>query len=467
MLKRLCGRRKAMNVTVQDMMEARERRAEKQAVLLRSYAQTLLCFTMNIPGPEKDNRLFRRGFALGKRKLRQGFLRLDIKAVHEEENLAFTGCEAYYVLPLSPREAKALAADIEEASPAGRLFDLDVFRPDGSKVERQEIGLSGRKCLICDGDARVCARSRAHTAEELRAKTDRILLEELCAEEAETVARAASQSLLYEVLTTPKPGLVDCLNNGSHRDMDLFTFAASTAALHPYFAHCAKIGIRSAKETPAAVFDRIRLAGRMAEGVMLEATQGVNTHRGAVFSLGILCAAAGRLGTEDWHAEALLDLCAEMTEGLTERDFHGLTSETARTFGEKLYLQYGITGVRGEAEQGYPLVRKYGYPRLREALSAGKSINDAGCAALMAVMAHNTDTNVIHRSSPERQKKLLAEASELIREEPYPSAETLEALDQKLIGENISPGGSADLLAVCYMLYELEKGGVSGLHRDS
>ena len=159
-----------MDVTVLDMMEARDRRAQRQRELLAEYGQTLLCFTLNIPGPEKDSPLIRQGFRLGQRRLRQGLLRLGAAPLHQEESLCFTGCEAFYVLPAAPLDIKRVTADIEQADSVGRLFDMDVLRPDGSKVERQEIGLPERACLICGQEAKACARSRAHTvaAEHLR-----------------------------------------------------------------------------------------------------------------------------------------------------------------------------------------------------------------------------------------------------------------------------------------------------------
>ena len=197
-----------MDVTVLDMMNARDRRAEKQRELLGSYGQTLLCFTMNIPGPEKDNALIRRGFALGRRRLRQGLLRLGVAPVHAEARVDFTGCEAFYVLAVPPLTAKRMACDIEEADALGRLFDMDVLRPDGGKVERREIGLPGRKCLLCGETAQVCARARTHTVAELRARTAQILREAVLADKCETVARLACTALMHEVLTTPKPGLV-------------------------------------------------------------------------------------------------------------------------------------------------------------------------------------------------------------------------------------------------------------------
>lgn len=446
-----------MDVTVQDMMQARDRRAEKQRQMLARHGRCLLCFTMNIPGPEKDNALIRQGFALGQRRLEQGFSRLGAEPVERETVLAFTGCEGYYALPLEPLEAKRMAADIEEYDPLGRLFDMDVLRPDGSKVERREVGLPERKCLICGGEARACARSRTHSVAELRERTDAILRAAVREQEIADIARLASQALLDEVLTTPKPGLVDRANSGSHRDMDIFTFAASAAALRPYFERCARLGQETADEPPQAAFAALRLPGRVAEGEMLEATAGVNTHRGAVFSLGVLCAAAGRVGRENWRMEALTDACAALTEGLTARDFEGLTPQTARTFGQRLYLAEGIAGVRGEAEQGFPTARLYGCPKLKAGLAAGLSLNDAGRAALLAIMAHNTDTNVIHRGGMDAQRRVSARAAELLAREPFPGEAALAALDAELIRENISPGGSADLLSLCYLLYSLEE----------
>ena len=190
---------------------------------------------------------------------------------------------------------------------------------------------------------------------------------------------------------------------------------------------------------------------------MLEATGGVNTHRGAIFSLGILCASAGRLSREEWQSDRLLEACGKMVQGITAHDIDGLTKDSARTFGQMLFLEHGISGVRGEAEAGYPLVRRYGLPKLREALAAGKSINDAGCAALIALIARNTDTNVIHRGGLERQGQLQAQADAMLAQDPFPSFSDLETFDQILTRDNLSPGGSADLLAMCYLLNFLEE----------
>lgn len=445
-----------MEVSLLEMLEARERRAIRQKVLLSAYGKTMICFTMNIAGPVKNSSLIRRGYALGKRLLRQQLEVAGIPVAYSEEIQEKSGNEAIFLLDADPLAVKAITVEIEDQPAVGRLFDMDVLCPDGRKVDRQELGLSGRKCLICGGMAQACARSRAHTVSELQKKTQEILCEALDAADSADAARLATQALLYEVATTPKPGLVDQENSGSHRDMDFFTFQASAAALFPYFSQCVKIGRETvdAQET----FRRLRLPGKLAEGEMRRATGGVNTHKGAIFSMGILCGALGRLERESWrNPETVLAECAAMTKGLVSKDYVNLTPETVKTAGQKLYLQYGITGVRGQAEAGFPAVLNVGLPKLEAALAAGKSINEAGCAALLAMLANTVDTNMIHRGGYELAKETAEEISALLEKEPFPSKETIETLNEEFVQKNLSPGGTADLLTMVYMLHFLKE----------
>lgn len=445
-----------MEVTLPEMLAARERRAARQQVLLGAYGMTMVCFTMNIAGPVKNGPLIRRGYALGKRLLQQQLKVAGIAVAHFEEIQEKTGNEAIFLLDADPLSVKAITAEVEDHAPVGRLFDMDVLRPNGQKVDRKELGRGGRKCLICGDMAQACARSRTHTVSELQEKTWEILRKALDTVDRADAARLATQALLYEVATTPKPGLVDRENSGSHRDMDFFTFQASAAALYPYFAQCVKIG----RETADAqeTFRRLRLPGKLAEGEMLRATAGVNTHKGAIFSMGILCGALGRLDREQWgNPEAVLAECAAMTKGIVSRDYADLTQETAKTAGQKLYLQYGITGVRGQAEAGFPAVLNVGLPKLEAALAAGKSINEAGCGALLAMLADTVDTNMIHRGGFERAKKTAEEVGALLEKERFPRKESLKKMDAEFIQDNLSPGGTADLLAMVYMLHFLKE----------
>ena len=187
---------------------------------------------------------------------------------------------------------------------------------------------------------------------------------------------------------------------------------------------------------------------------MLDATGGVNTHKGAVFSVGIVCTALGRLDRSLWvDAARVLAEASAMTAGLTEKDFAGVTAENAATVGQKLYIQYGITGVRGQVEAGLPAVLNVGLPVLEAGLARGYDFDRVGSGALLAILANSTDTNIIARSSRERQLALTEELKALLAQTPYPDKDALAALDDRFIAENLSPGGSADLLALTWLLH--------------
>ncbi len=437
-----------MEASLQDILAAREHRAARQRQLLTQYKKPLLCFTVNIAGPVKNSPLIEAGFSLGLE-----LLRAQLTApVYFEESRTDTGCQAFFVCDMAPSDLKRLAVQIEDYAPVGRLFDMDVLDVEGRKLQRETLGLPPRTCLLCGQPAMVCSRSRAHSVEALQAKTRALLCEALEEKRTRAIGQCAVQGLLYEVCTTPKPGLVDRQNSGSHRDMDIFTFMSSTAALTAYFEECAAIGSRSRDTAPREVMQALRLPGRLAEQAMHQATGGVNTHKGAIFTMGLLCAAAGRC--EDRTPSAILDTCAAMAQGITG-ELQGVTAEAAKTAGQRLFAQYGITGVRGQAEAGFPAVRDVGLPVLERGLAQGLSLNDAGCAALLWLMTAATDTNLIARSNLETQQKTVAELAALLEDTPYPSRDVLEALDAKFQEARLSPGGSADLLAATYFLHFL------------
>lgn len=444
-------------VTLTEMLDARERRAYRQQELLEKYSGTLLCFTMNIAGPVKNSALIRRGFETGKRVLAERLGAAHIRPIYFEEVNGVTGNEAFYVFEQDAFAIKEITSDIEDESDLGRLFDMDVLTKTGRKIDRTEMGRASRRCFICGKPAKECSRSRVHSVSELQEKTKQILIREVEEVDSKDVARLACRALLYEVCTTPKPGLVDRANSGSHRDMDIFTFMDSAAALHDYFERCVRIGRQTEALLAADTFSLLRQEGKRAEARMFAATRGVNTHKGAIFSMGILSAALGRLPRGQWEdADRVLGECAAMVKGIVAADFQGITKENAVTVGQKLYLDYGITGVRGQAEAGFPAVRETGLPVLREGMKCGLSINDAGCAALLALMTAATDTNLIARSNREVQQETVEYVREVLTETPYPSKEVLEKMDGAFMEKNLSPGGSADLLAICYLLYFLE-----------
>ncbi len=432
---------------LQELLLAREKRAAHQKELLTKYKGTLISFTMNIPGPVKNSPLIADGFLLGVRLLEAQF---PTFLYRETETRLPTGCEGYFLSEEEPSYVKELCTRLEEEPTIGRLFDLDVLTPRGEKLSRPRP----RPCLLCGEDARVCRRGGRHSPTELYGEVLRLLRLGLDEAYEEEVGAWALQALLQELHTTPKPGLVDCRNNGSHRDMDLFLFSRSAAALAPYFTQCARLGRQARDGSHRELFEALRFAGRHAESRMLRATHGVNTHKGAIFSLGLLCAAAGRLG-EGAGPQQVCREAANLCAGPLEQELSRLTPETVQTKGERLYCSHGIAGARGQAIRGFPTALYTGLPRLEEGCAMGCDPHRVGAAALLAMLAEEPDTCLISRSSPERYEALRRELASLLSRDPYPTAEALEALDDSFIRENLSPGGSADLLAAAYFLREL------------
>lgn len=442
-----------MEVTLSEMLEAREKRARRQNALLTQYRRPLVSFTMNIAGPVKDSPLIRRGFQIGLRDLEQLLIVERITCLHREELAAHTGCEAILVADAPAKRLKELTTRLEEYSGIGRLFDMDVLTPSGEKLGRAVP----RRCLICGRIAQNCARNRTHSVAELQEKTYMILADAVDAEDRRFAAQMAQRALLYEIGITPKPGLVDRSNNGSHRDMDFFTFQRSAVALYPFFEECVRIGRETRSLSPSETFARLRFPGKLAEGRMLAATGGVNTHKGSIFSLGILCGALGRLEREDWcDLAAVLTVCADMCADLTAD-----IDRPVDTAGTRLYRDHGITGARGQAAAGYPVVLQFGLPKLAAGLSEGLSINDAACAALLSLIAETTDTNMIHRGGLEKQQETAKAVAALLEKTPFPDRGTLEQLDADFIRDNLSPGGCADLLTMTLVLHFLKEDGGS------
>ncbi|MDK2809969.1 MAG: triphosphoribosyl-dephospho-CoA synthase [Petroclostridium sp.] len=280
----------------------------------------------------------------------------------------------------------------------------------------------------------------------------------------EQISQYAVESLLYEVSATPKPGLVDRRNAGAHKDMDYFTFMSSTAALAHYFYKSAVLGAEAAQKDPADLFNNLRALGIEAEKRMFEATGGVNTHKGLVFSLGIICAAAASCYFENngskLDCEIISSKIIKMTRGLSERELTASQNKEKMTYGEKIYKKYGIKGIRGEAESGYSTVLSTSLPVMRELVnSRAADINDILVQVLLYLMTVSEDTNVIARHDLcilEYVKEYARRALSLGGIFTEEGRKIIYEMDEDFIKKNISPGGSADLLAVTVMFYLLE-----------
>ncbi len=302
-------------------------------------------------------------------------------------------------------------------------------------------------------------------------------------------------ALLGEVYATPKPGLVDRRDTGAHCDMNYETFLASTEAITPFMVRMFAEGMDAtvAGHTPEEVFHAIRGIGLEAEQAMYAATDGVNTHKGMIFTMGIVLAAVGILyAREDKTSgqitvDAILDRTRQMTARSMAEDFRKMLEHPPQTHGERLFQTYGERGIRGQAMEGFPILRDTAVPWLRRFQNIGTDaelqraiaaqatlrrglLQDTGSmhaehfenavhvSTLIAIMSVLNDTNVFIRSSYEDMCWLQAESSTILGMGAMFTEEgvrAIEALNTACIEKNISPGGAADILAVAILLLKL------------
>lgn len=424
-----------VSISLEEMMDAREKRAMHIDSLIGK--GTVVCMTMNFIGEYKvlpfSRSIFNTYFCLLKRL---------ISAVYSEYFYADTGDTAFFVTDMEAKKVKALCEKAEDAGEVGRLFDIDVFGSDGEKLSRSEK----RKCLICSKPAAECARSRAHGVETVREHTRKVLSDFY----AKDICTMAEDALCDEVSATPKPGLVDRNNSGANPDMTYEMFMKSAEAISPFMGRLfAAAGCFS--HIDAEMTDVLRRIGTEAEQAMYAVTGGINTHKGAIYSLGLLCAGAGFVlsygGSFTDITKAAAQMALELSYDITDEHTHGLDA----------CRKYGVTGARGEAIGGFKTVL-YAFERIKHYCDdRGLDTNTAYPLAICDIMAVMNDTNVLHRGGKGGLDYLHKEAGEISKMRENQRIDDLLELDEELIKRNISPGGCADALCCAIFLLKVEK----------
>ncbi len=423
------------HVTMEEMLLAREARANKQSLLINKYRKPIICFTMNMAGEIKRSELSDIAFISGASLIGE----ILGEPVFMEIEVRKTGSEAFFVYDGDPEIIKQRCIEIEETHKAGRLFDIDVIASDGSKLSRGKR----RKCIVCGSDVFECSRSRAHGLSAITEKTE-VVLSEFAAEE---LSDRAVEALINEAELTPKPGLVDAENCGAHDDMNLALLKKSARSLKSYFHDAALLGLRSKNSDDTESSKALKKIGIDAENNMLEASGGINTHRGAVFMLGILIYAAGRClisGSDIFDESKRISntlFCLKSAEA------------SYYTHGEEVKAKYGAGGAMAEAVLGFKTVK-----------AVYEVMSDFGAhAALMYAISKCEDTNLLFRGGlagfdfARKAAKDIFEgiASGKLGEKAAETA--ISALDDEFIERNLSPGGSADILAGAMFLKSIEE----------
>lgn len=266
----------------------------------------------------------------------------------------------------------------------------------------------------------------------------------------ERLADLAVDALIDEAELSPKPALVDRRGSGAHSDLHLGLMQASALSLWPCFQAMAEAA-RAHGEIGLPLRETLGRLGREGEADMLRTTAGVNTHRGAIWALGLLSAAAA-LDTSRLAAEAVAARAGRIAV-LVDRAQPQLPSHGAR-----VRQRYGVGGAREEAQLGFPRVVLHGLPQLRRSRAAGAGEQNARLDALLAIMAVLDDTCVLHRAGSAGLQAMQGGARAVLDAGGSASLagrRQLRELDRALLALNASPGGAADLLAACLFLDRL------------
>jgi triphosphoribosyl-dephospho-CoA synthase len=263
------------------------------------------------------------------------------------------------------------------------------------------------------------------------------------------IAAQAAAALIDEAMLAPKPGLVDPRDCSAHNDMTLATLTASVAALRPTFAELAEVA--EGRPPDLRLRAEVGALGRRGEQQMLKATGGVNTHRGALWAIGLLvCGAANAAGVDE-----ILDYGAR----LARLPDLGLPVDLARSHGDRACRRYRVGGARGEAHAGFPHVRT-GVRILRRARDAGRSDADARLGALIDLIARLDDTCLLHRGGAAGLAIIQRGARRVLTEGGPGTAsgrKALQDLDRIARRTQLSPGGSGDLLAAAIFVDEVTR----------
>ncbi|MGL4992346.1 MAG: triphosphoribosyl-dephospho-CoA synthase CitG [Sarcina sp.] len=266
------------------------------------------------------------------------------------------------------------------------------------------------------------------------------------------LAEFASRAMMYEVSCYPSPGLVSPISNGAHKDMNYYTFLNSIGVLNKYMYDFAIVG---GKEYDLEdLFIKIREVGIRAEADMFRVTNGVNTHKGMIFLMGITISVLAYGIKYEFGFEKIQELIKAMCKGLSnELKLAKTKPESERSHGENLYVKYNFLGIRGEAENGIPLA-------FNEGLNAYESAKDLNpneriLQTLITIMSKCEDSTILHRKDKKSLEfvqnisRCLLEQGGIYNEETITK---LYELNDVFIEKNISPGGSADILAITILL---------------
>lgn len=460
-----------MDKSIEELLLAKDRRRELRMQRLERGCVTL-SFNLNIPGLPKSNDHFHAFFTTCLHELQDYLLSHRIVIDKETIHCATDAAGDFFLADIIDSDYSAIQIKkrceiFETKHPVGRLLDVDVVDEKGEPVSSGKA----KTCFFCNAAPAIyCMRKQAHDYAAMRMKVELEISKyqeskkknRLCKQ----LAILATQSLLHEVALAPKPGLVDRFDEGSHSDMDFSTFLNSTAALSVSFRKIADFGYTFTGEDLKEALPNLRLLGLEMEADMFAETHGVNTHKGAIFLLGFsIFVSAYLLARDSFTNEAFVSVIQKMNGDLVARELGKKLYLGQETHGEECFRKFGKKGqgIRGEIQAGMPCVFQKALPVLHQHFDSEKILNDkllnTGLThALLAIISQNDDSNILYRKGEEALEELKNRA--IVCMGKYGESDfdaDYASLIEFCRDKKISPGGSADLLAVSYFMYGVNR----------
>jgi holo-ACP synthase CitX len=408
-----------MKIISDNILHAREKRSHQIEHLLSNH-EVVVSIKVNFPGDNKNHPLAYlviNGFVLDE---------LGLKIIKSHWYSSLDG--PYYLISVDDpgQSAKALASSFEENHPLGRFLDVDVYTRQGSLSRKEK-----RKCYLCDQRAHVCVREKTHSYQELYD----YIQEKTFAYYHDFISQTMNQAILDELNLDPKFGLVTPKTNGSHPDMDYDLMIRAKDAILPFMI---KIFDESIFINENTDYQRFIDLGLKAEKAMYLVTGGINAYKGLIFHMGLLVLSYGYKLSRDDENHLSMTL-KTMAKKILDRSVYD-----QMTFGQKAQMMYQMQGARGQALSGYQDV--FDVLKNNQALNLHKM--------LISFIIRIDDTNLLKRAGGmDRYKKI----KNLFAKTDINQANALENLSHECIRQNLTFGGSADLLILALVIDALAK----------
>jgi holo-ACP synthase CitX len=408
-----------------NILEAREERSKHIESLMEEHKyKSIVILKLNVVGTDK-NPPFMRFICL----LFDNFIKKEFKhkIITSKKNSSDDGDYVYYVIDEEGSLVKERTMSIEDNNYLGRLVDIDVYYQ--KSISRSDMKCDMRKCIICDNYAHICVRNQTHSKKEIFDKVHQLINEHL----PELIMQEVMRSIYEELEMYPKFGLVTNRDSGVHQDMDYELFIKSTFAIKPYIKEYIEYGLGDI-DNPLL----LKEIGLKAEQAMFDATNNINTQKGLIFALGIFLPAMTKTIITNNDCEFFRNRIKYLSNTIIGNYYETLDQNNL-THGDEIYLKHGIKGIRGETLNGFPLI--FEIPHI-------DSFYDS-YEYFIRIMAKLDDTTIIHRTDLETLNLVKKEMQNLINIGGYiENKDTYNLISEKYKQNNISPGGSSDILVL-------------------